>query len=277
MEGGALNHGASPVHHVAMDHRRSRRAAASGVVFAGLLLAMLPARTAHAGDLDMEIAFDVGWVPEKVHSSTAVPIPGATTPDGRPAGILGDNSMGVSGASVGGNAAIMFPNFGPGLPRMFFWGDAAVFLGRKGDTRFDLYDTTPGAADTGVTLKRNFAVDLALGGLFPLCREPSCLDLRIFFGATFLHQTITTSVDETSVGGKKEDLSGNKMKPSAFLAALVSIPFSAHLRLQLGAMFRSLSSVTTNETSGTGRTYATTIDGGVETQLTAGLAIPFAL
>ena len=243
------------------------------MVFAASLA--LLAGSARAAAVDMEVALDVGYVPERVHGSASSPIPGATTPDGRPAGVLGDGSFGVSGAAVGGNAALMLPNFGPGLPRMFFFVDAMLFLARKGDGRFNLYDTTPGAMDTAITLKRNFAVDLALGGIFPLCREPTCLDLRIFLGATFLHQTITTAVDESTVGGKREELSGSKLKPSAFLGTLVSVPITRSLRLQLGVLFRALSTVAATTTSAGGRTYTTTIDGGVETQLTAGLALPF--
>ena len=269
--GRVLNLGAMPVHHVAMDHR-----GAIAVLLAVIAVAT-PAGIARAATVDMEVAFDVGYVPKKVHGSTAVPIPGATTPDGRPAGILGDQSVNISGLALGGNAALKLPNFGPGLPRVFFFGDAMFFLGRKGEGRFNLYDTTPGAADTGLTVRRNFVLDVGLGGIWAFCREPSCLDLRIFIGATFLHQTITAEVDETSVGGRKEELSGSKMKPSAMIGALVSIPLGTALRLQLGFIFRSISSVSNAATSSQGRTYTTTIDGAVDPQLTAGLAFPFAL
>src|SRR5205814_2027005 len=129
------------------------------------------------------------------------------------------------------------------------------------ETRFNLYDTTSTTGDTGVTLRRNFVVDLGVGGLFPFCSQPSCLDLRLFLGAVFSHQKLTTAIDETSVGGGKQELGENKLKPSVLFGTLLSLPIASSVRLQLGFLFRSLPSVNSVATSASGRTYTTTIDG----------------
>ena len=74
-------------------------------------------------------------------------------------------------------------------------------------------------SNTTVTLNRNIAIALALGGVFPLCRSPACVALRLYLGGSIMRQSATTNIDEASVGGVREETSKSALRSGPLLAA----------------------------------------------------------
>jgi hypothetical protein len=247
-------------------------------------LAVSSAASAEVGRASMEVGVDLGFIPGAQHGSiTSVTPTAGGTGTGGPGGVggvpptVGDSDVPLTGGAIGAQATLLYPMFGPGLPRMMIGAAVNYEVGRKKDVHLGAASSSPGVLDGGITLSRNWTVDLVLGGVFPLCNEPTCLDLRVFIGATFLQQSITAFVDEAGEGGSRVENSGSSWRPNALFGTLVTLPFGKSVRLRLGAIFRSPTSWNTTFTSSLGRTSSVTIDGAVETQLTAGIAVPFNL
>lgn len=226
----------------------------------------------HPSSTAFQLAANVGYIPANVHG-TAVAV-NATGPLGGGE----DTAIPMSGFTLGAQATMLFPYYGPGLPRAMLLAGFSGFFGHNSTSTFA--DVHPGGGnDTGVTLKRPFAIDLAIGGTFPLCRRPTCLDLRVFLGGSLVRQTLTGFTDETGDGGVREESTAGRIKTAALFGVLVTDPLcskcsSSSLRLQVGAIARSFGSSSVDFTSATGKTYVMSIDTGVELNFVLGLLLP---
>ena len=230
--------------------------------------------SAHEGehpDTDVEISLSAGFIPSPLHGS--VTGLNATGPFAS-----GGDSIGATALGISGHATVLTPYYGAGIMRMMLIGGVTGYLGRSGSSTFgQLHPGT--SADTGMSVSRALAFDLAIGGAFPLCHELSCMELRMFLGMSVVAQKATGFSDESTDGGVREEASQSGLKWGPLFGALLSKPLCREcshgsLRLQLGALARSVVSTPFGFTSKTGRTYAMSVDAGVEVDLFAGLALP---
>ncbi|GAC1393683.1 MAG: hypothetical protein NVSMB47_01410 [Polyangiales bacterium] len=247
-----------------------------------VLAGALPALAAEPGRTSVQLAGALGYVSATMNASatqiaTSVPVGAAgTIPATGPTG--GSGTAGNSGFSLGGQVHVLTPYYGAGLPRALLLAGVTGFFGRSTTTAFASLHPG-GGKDTGATLKNPWSVDLAIGASFPLCRSWSCLDLRVFVGATLLGRTLTVFTDETSDGGGREERTSSKLRTGPLLGALLGAPLCGTcgpdaLRVQLGALARSTPSSSIEFTTGAGRGYSIGAFTGVEVNFTAGLLLP---
>jgi hypothetical protein len=220
-------------------------------------------------DLSVHLGGAFGSVHEVAQGVTAA---------GLPAGGGDDTLINVRGTVGAAFEAQLFDQ-GDGLPRVFLMGGATVFLGNRVDNSFA---TLHGGAsnDTGIKISRPFTVDLAIGGVFPLCRSPRCVELKGAIGLGLARRGITAWSDESAdpSGGTYQTTSSNALEAFPFLQALVDVPLcktcsGRPTRLRLGLVLRS-QSATTTALAGTGRTYAIGVDNHVELEPVVGLVFP---
>jgi len=230
-------------------------------------------------DTSLEVGLLAGYVPNKSRFTGAGIVASSIVPGTTPAPFAtGTDSVSTGGFAFSGQVTALTPYYGAGIFRAFFLAGATVFVSRSATSTFGSFHPG-GQPDTGVTLSRAFAVDLALGGNFPLCSTPSCTDLRGFVGASVVRQTATGFTDETTDGGKREEITESAFKWGPLFGATFTIPLcgnctSESLRLQLGAIVRAIQSTSLGFVTATGRIYALGIDSAFETQLHAGLLLP---
>jgi hypothetical protein len=236
------------------------------------------AEEAHA-ETSLEAALTVGYVPNKAAVSGAAFAPGPVVPGTPPVPYAtGSDSAGTAGFAISGQFTAETPYYGAGIFRAFFLVGGTVFLGRNATSTFATFH--PGTQpDTGVTVNRPFAIDLAIGGNFPLCSTPACADLRVFLGMSVVRQSATGFSDETADGGKREESSDSSFKWGSLFGVTFTKPLCStctpdSLRLQLGWMARGIPSTALGFTSGTGRVYSLSVGGAFESQLHVGLLLP---
>ncbi len=243
------------------------------VALAALLFTALPVASASAGEnASFALGVDVGFIPTGEHTAVSQPSSAPTTfpPTPTPGG---DGRVPNAGFALGVSGRFLFPEFGPGLPRLIALAGVTGFFLRSGDATYA--DLHAGAGnDTGMSLKRNLAVDLAIGGHFPFCRTPKCLELEVFLGATFVHQTLSVRSDETGDGGGVQEASHSTMRSGAMLGARLTFPLVGSVRWHLGALFRGLPGVSVQLDSPSGKSYVGSVDPSVDLQLTAGIIVP---
>lgn len=233
-----------------------------------------------AGSASAETRYDlslhVGGAFGSVHEVAAQGVTAAGLP-----GAGGDDTLVNARGTVGAAFELQLFDQGDGLPRVFLMGGATVFLGNRVDNTFaTLHSSAAGASkDTGITISRPFTVDLAIGGVFPLCRKPSCVELKPSVGLGIARRGITAWTDESADGGKYESTSSHAFEAFPFLQALVDVPLcktcsGRSTRLRLGLVLRSQSAAATTLTSATGRSYALGVDSHVELEPVVGLVFP---
>lgn len=235
-----------------------------------LVFAASPAR---ADDSSFALGLDVGVIPWGEHTSVSQPssTPSTTFPATPAPG--GDGQVPNAGLALGLSGRFLFPDFGPGLPRALVLAGVTGFFLRSGDASYA--DLHAGAGnDTGMSLKRNLAIDLAIGGHFPFCRTPKCLELEIFLGATFVHQTLGVRSDETGDGGSVQESKRSTMRTGAMLGTRLTFPLAGDVRWHLGVLFRGLPGVSVQLDSPSGKTYVGNVDPSVDAQFTAGILVP---
>lgn len=220
-------------------------------------------------DLSLHLGGAFGSVHEVAQGVTAAGLPGAGGDDTRL------NARGTLGAAF----ELQLFDQGDGLPRVFLMGGATVFLGNRVDNSFaTLHSSAAGASnDTGVAISRPFTVDLAIGGVFPLCRKPSCVELKPSVGLGLARRGITAWTDETNEGGKREEVTSHTLEAFPFLQALVDVPLcktcsGRPLRLRLGLVVRSRPAAVTTLTSA--KSYAIGVENHLELEPVVGLVIP---
>jgi hypothetical protein len=223
-------------------------------------------------DLSLHLGGAIGSVHEVAQAGSSTPgLPGAS----------GDDTLINTRGTLGAAFELQLFDQGDGLPRVFLMGGATVFLGNRVDNSFaTLHSTAAGAGkDTGITISRPFTVDLAIGGVFPLCRKPGCVELKPSVGLGIARRGITAWTDESADGGKYESTSSHAFEAFPFLQALVDVPLcktcsGRPTRLRLGLVLRSQSATATTLTTDTQRSYAIGVDNHVELEPVVGLVFP---
>lgn len=225
----------------------------------------------------VEAAIDVGWAYMSTHGT--ITEPSAATgvgPTAAPAP-SGDGTFDDSGFAIGGRVNVLAPWYGYGVPRAILLGGVTGFFGR--DKSGNVASFHPGgAADSGVGLNRKLVFDLAVGVVFPMCREWTCMDLRAFFGAAFALQTVSASSNETTDGGAMAQSSSSTLRTGPLLGVIVTKPICSDcseksLRLELGTIARSILFSNLDFASATARSYSASVS-GLELEVLAGLLLP---
>ncbi len=227
-----------------------------------------------AAETRYDLSLHLGGGFASVHEVAVGVTPAApTTPFG-----TGDDTVLNARGTIGAALEAQLFDQGAGLPRLLLMGGATVSLGNRVDGTFATLQGG-GAQDTGLTLSSPFSVDLAVGGVFPLCRRPSCVELKAAIGLGFARRGLTVWTDETNVGGKREETTSHALEIFPAFHALVDVPLcdacSAHpTRLRLGLVARSHSAVQSSFVSNTTRAYTIGVDNQVELEPMVGLVFP---
>jgi hypothetical protein len=167
---------------------------------------------------------------------------------------------------------------GDGLPRLLVAGGASVFLGNGLDGDFGRLHGGP-SLDTGLTMSRPFTIDVALGAVFPLCAQPSCVELKASVGAAFARRGLKVWTDETATGGVRTSAEEHDLEVLPFARAAVDVPLcstcSRHAtRLRFGLVARSQPTASLTITSSTAKLYAIGVDTHVELEPQVALVLP---
>ena len=184
------------------------------------------------------------------------------------------DARGTLGAAI---EAQLF-DMGAGLPRLFLTGGATVFLGNRLDGAFTNLHGGAGY-DTGLTLSRLLSVDLGVGGVFPLCRTPACVELKAAIGIDLAPRKITSWTSDPSVGSARLEASDSKLDLFPFLAVYADVPLCSECsarstRLRLGVVVRSESSALALSYTPTGNFYQIGTDGYLQVEPQVGLVLP---
>jgi hypothetical protein len=227
-------------------------------------------------DVRLEVALDLGYTYMNAHGAISEPSAASTTFPPTPTP-FGSGNFSDSGFAIGGRFTAVAPYYGPGVPRGLALVGITGYFGR--DQSAGVAAFHPGTAnDSGVELKRNYAIDIAVGVLFPLCGQYSCMDLKAFFGGSIVGQTVTGFSNETTAGGTNNQSSSSAIHTGPLLGVIVSKPICTDckehsLRLELGTIVRSILQGGVDFTSSTGNSYSASAS-GLEFEFFAGLSLP---
>jgi hypothetical protein len=227
-----------------------------------------------ADDVRLEVALDVGYTYMSARGSISEPSastgvgPGSSTPSGT-------GNFTDSGFAIGGRFSVVAPYYGPGVPRALLLAGITGFFGRDQSSTFAALHGTNN--DSGVELSRKYVVDIAVGVLFPLCGQWSCMDLKAFMGAGIVGQTVTGTTNEGGGAGNVQS-SSSTIRTGPLLGVIVSKPLCSDctehaLRLELGTIARSILAGGVDFNSASGNSYSSAV-AGLEFEFFAGLSLP---
>ena len=231
-------------------------------------------------DVRLEVALDVGYTYMSARGSISEPSAGSPSTGGPGTGTptpSGTGNFTDSGFALGGRFSVVAPYYGAGVPRALLLGGITGFFGRDQSSSFAALH--PGTAnDSGVELNRKYVIDIAVGVLFPLCGQYSCMDLKAFLGAGIVGQTVTATSNETTDGGGIAQSSSSTIRTGPILGVLVSKPLCSDcseksLRLELGTIARSILAGGVDFVAPSTRAYSAAVT-GLEFEFLAGLSLP---
>jgi hypothetical protein len=225
-----------------------------------------------ADDVRLEVALDVGYTYMSARGSISEPSassgvgPGSTTPSGT-------GNFTDSGFALGGRFSVVAPYYGPGVPRALLLAGITGFFGRDQSSTFAALHG--GNNDSGVELSRKYVIDIAVGVVFPLCGQWSCMDLKAFLGAGIVGQTVTGTTNE---GAGNVQSSSSTIRTGPLLGVIVSKPLCSDctehaLRIELGTIARSILAGGVDFTAPSGNAYSSAVS-GLEFEFFAGLSLP---